>query len=157
MQPTVDKGTVNNVFNEVFKMACNFFGNKECLGICKMLQLRAIFKISPTVARDKLSKAFCKAVYLGQFVCMDEKMKKWRGRSPYIKKVLAKKNDPVGHWTTQVCVNFACTSEPFIIGLYPFASELEDGVLLETRSKIWGWLLDLLRYHKKHFQANYLC
>ena len=84
-QPTVDKGKLKNVFNEVYKMACNAFNNKGCLGIMKMLQLRWEFKLSPDIAHDKLSKIFCKAVYLGQFVCMDKKQKKWRGWSPHIK------------------------------------------------------------------------
>ena len=31
--PTIDKGTVHNLFNEVYKIACNFVENKGCLGI----------------------------------------------------------------------------------------------------------------------------
>lgn len=112
--PTVNMNLQHNVYNYIYKLACNFLQNKDCLGICKMLHLRACFKISPTVARVHLSRSFRKVVYLGQFCCKDKKQKKWRGRLAHIKKVLEKKNDPVGHWTTQVCVNFAFTSQPFI-------------------------------------------
>jgi hypothetical protein len=155
--PHLDKGTHHNVFNEVYKVAINHFDNTGCLGVRKMLSLRSKFKISPTVARDKLSKAFRKATYLGQFVCMDEKQKKWRGRSPCIKKVLAKKNDPIGHWTTQVCVNLSSTSVPFIIGLYPLAGKLKNGAPLETRSEIWTWLVQLLEHQEKPKAMPVIC
>lgn len=88
---------------------------------------------------------------------MDKKQKKWRGRSPYIKKVLEKKNDPIGHWTTQVCVNLASTSEPYILGLYPFAGSLENGLPLETRTAIWQWLLALLKYYKNPTKLPIIC
>ena len=78
-------------------------------------------------------KAFCSLVYLSDSVCLDKKMKKWCGRLPYIKKVLAKKNDPVGHWTSQLCCNLDSTNMPLIIGLYPFAGELDNHHPLETR------------------------
>ncbi len=89
--PHVDKGVHKNIFNIVYKTACNYFDNKECLGVCKIIQLRNNFKLLPTIAHDKLSKAFCKVIYLGKFICMDEKQKKWQGWLPFIKKVLAKK------------------------------------------------------------------
>jgi hypothetical protein len=96
-------------------------------------------------------------VYLGDSVCLDEKQKKWRGRSQYIKKVLAKKNDPVGHWTTQLCANLSSTNEPLIIGLYPFAGELESNKALETRSEIWTWLLELLKLGKREKELPVVC
>ena len=155
--PLVDEGTEKNVFNSVYKSACGELGGQGCLGINKMVFLRNRFKISPSIARDKLSKSFCRAICLGEFVSLDEKQKKWRGRSPYIKKVLAKKNDPIGHWNTQVCVNLNSTSEPFIIGLYPFAGELECGQPLERRTEIWDWLISLLEYKEQPKMLPVIC
>ena len=43
--PTVDKGVYKNIFNLVYKLAINFFDNRECLGICKMIKLRNVFRI----------------------------------------------------------------------------------------------------------------
>ena len=119
--------------------------------------MRKQFKISPTIARKNLSKAFRSQIYLGDSVCLDKKMKKWRGRSPCIKKVLAKKNDSIGHWTTQLCANLNSTNLPIIIGLYPFAGELDNNHPLETRSDIWEWALDLLLLGKKEKQMPVIC
>ncbi len=49
------------------------------------------------------------------------------------------------------------TSEPFIIGLYPFAGELENGELLETHSEIWQWLINLVKYYGKPSTLPVLC
>ena len=38
--PQVNKGTHKNVFNQVYKMANNFFDNKGCLGIKNALVVR---------------------------------------------------------------------------------------------------------------------
>ena len=84
-------------------------------------------------------------------------MKKWRGRSPHIKKVLAKKNNPIGHWTTQLCANLNSTNMPIIIGLYPFAGELDNNHPLETRSDIWTWVLELLKLGKKEKMLPAIC
>ena len=156
-QPHVNKGKLQNVFREVYKTTISHLGNKGCLGVNKLSYLRKLFKISPAVARGKLSKAFRLLVYLGDSVCLDEKMKKWRGRSPYIKKVLAKKNDPVGHWTTQLCANLNSTNTPIIIGLYPFAGKLDNNHPLETRSDIWEWVLQLLQLGKREKVLPVIC
>ena len=84
-------------------------------------------------------------------------MKKWRGRSPYIKKVLTKKNDPIGHWTTQLCCSLNSTNMPYVIGLYPFAGELDNKHPIETRSDIWNWAIDLVKLGKKEKALPVLC
>ena len=57
-RPHVDKGKHINVFCKVYKSTIDCFGKKGCLGINKMSFLRKSFKISPAVARGKLSRAF---------------------------------------------------------------------------------------------------
>ncbi len=78
-QPHVDKGKLQNVFLEVYKATIKHFGNKGCLGVNRVTFLCKLFKILPAIARDKLSKVFQSLVYLGNSVCLDEKMKKWQG------------------------------------------------------------------------------
>ena len=156
-QPHVDKGKLQNVFCEVYKATTKHFNYSGCLGVNKVTFLRKTFKISPTVARDKLLKAFRSLVYLGNSVCLDDKMKKWRGRLPYIKKVLAKKNNPIGHWTTQICANLNSTNMPFIIGLYPFASKLDSHNPLENRQDIWKWVLHLLQLGNREKVLPAIC
>ena len=75
--PVLGKKGHKNVFNEVYKQAQDFFNKEGCLGIRKMLHLQRMVKISPSIARGKLLNAFCQSIYLGDFVAMDEKQKKW--------------------------------------------------------------------------------
>ncbi|KAL6070506.1 L-fuconate dehydratase [Balamuthia mandrillaris] len=122
----VEPGTKHNVINAVFPHLSSKF--EGCL-----------------VARTKLSKNLHKHIGFGEFVTMDEKQRKWRGASKCIKKVLAKKNDPIGHWITQACVSLQESSRSFIFGLYLFMGTSSEGKSVETKEKVWTWLIDLMQ------------
>lgn len=122
----------------------------DAMGFNKFKWLRNNFYITPEVARGKLSKRFRAHLAFGEFVAMDEKQKKWRGGSEHIKKVLSKKNDPVGHWNTQACAVLNVSSEPFIFGIYPFSGRKSQESSVETRETIWTWLLNLVGKVKKY-------
>ncbi|KAL6073908.1 hypothetical protein QOT17_004603 [Balamuthia mandrillaris] len=116
-----------------------------CLGLHKWTWIRNNFFITTEVARTKLSKNLRKHIGFGEFVTMDEKQRKWRGASKCIKKVPAKKNDPIGHWITQACVSLQESSRSFIFGLYPFMGTSSEGKSVETKEKVWTWLIDLMQ------------
>jgi hypothetical protein len=98
--------------------------------------LREATKITPNMAVTFMSRRWRSAVsQLGSFVCMDEKQKRFSGQSPCIMKVPNKKNDVIGHWTTQLCVFLNESSEPFVIGVYPFDDKLPRD-LLSTESPL---------------------
>jgi hypothetical protein len=119
---------------------------KDCMGVIRFRTIRNNFYITSTVAKSELTARFAALVRIGEFVTMDEKQKGFRGQSHCIKKVLSKKNDPVGHWTTQACVPLHETSLPYIIGLFPFDHCKKTGDASITMLSIWNWLLDLVKY-----------
>ena len=115
----------------------------EGLGFKKWQRVRNGVYITLDVARTKLSQSFRSHVAPGEFVTMDEKLKKWRGQSPSITKV-PPKPEPIGHWTTQVCARLNSTGAPYCIGLYPYAGPLVNGTPVRTKTLIWTWALDLI-------------
>ena len=138
--------------NEVFQKAKkHLLKHLKKKGICgdisvkKWEIVRNTLLITPEIARGKLSRNFRRHVGLGENVAVDEKQKKWRGRSPVIKQVKSKP-DPVGHWTTQMACLLQTSGLPYVCGLYPFSGFDEDGESFEVRAKIWKWVLEILKY-----------
>ena len=128
------------IFKKAKKQFCGSLSYK------KWRFIRSTFRIPPDVARTKLSNNLRKHVNFGETIALDEKMKKWRGASPCIKKVPSKP-DPIGHWFTQAACQLQNTSLPYVFGLYPFTGkDPEDGESYEGRQKIWEWLVKLMSY-----------
>jgi hypothetical protein len=116
------------------------------MGVRRFRAIRNNFYITSNVAKKELTARFAAQVVIGEFVTMDEKQKSFRGQSHCIKKVLSKKNDPIGHWTTQACVQLFETSLPYIIGLFPFDHSKKMGDASITMYSIWTWLLNVVKY-----------
>lgn len=121
------------------------------MGEKKWKWIRNNFYITCKVARTKLSKHFLRHITFGEYITMDEKMKKWRGQSNCAKKVLSKKNDPIGHWITQACVPLNHSNKPYVFGLYPFSGSEAEGNKNQEKIKIWEWLVDLINYHGSRY------
>jgi hypothetical protein len=120
----------------------------DAMGVRRFRSIRNNFYITSKVAKKELTARFAAQVVIGEFVTMDEKQKGFRGQSHCIKKVLSKKNDPVGHWTTQACVQLHETSLPYIIGMFPFDHSKKMGDVSITMYSIWCWLLGVVKYDK---------
>jgi len=84
-------------------------------------KLHAHARITPDIARDELSPRFAHFIAPGQWVTLDEKMKKFLGASPCFRYVIGK-TEPKGMWTSEVCVLMDESSHPYCVGLYPFMS-----------------------------------
>ena len=67
----------------------------------------------------EVSNAWSNIFAGGQIRALDEKMKRWRGKSPCIRKVQSKP-EPIGHWTSQLCARCHTSGLPICIGMYPF-------------------------------------
>ena len=69
-------------------------------------------------ARGALSEHLSSLIEGGQSLALDERMHPWRGKSPCVRKIPSKPN-PVGHWTTQMCLRM---SHPILYccGMLPF-------------------------------------
>ena len=118
----------------------------DCMGNQRFRNIRNNFYITSMVAKTVLTRRLRAQIAIGEFVTLDEKQKGFRGESYCIKKVLSKKNDPIGHWTTQACVQLHETSLPYIIGLFPFDHCMPLGDASITMLSIWDWLLDVVDY-----------
>jgi len=71
--------------------------------------------------RSMLSTALGELVHLPSYVVLDEKLKRYTGNSPCLRKILSKP-DQIGHWVSEVCVRLATTELPFCVGLFPVTS-----------------------------------
>ena len=147
IREVLPSGTDRTQLRTVVKKAKKHLHN--ALGVNRYLFVRSKFLIDCETARTKLSRTFRRHIGFGQDVNMDEKQKKFRGATPCIKKAPNKPGDnKIGHWTTQCSAILNATSEPYVVGLYPFSGNDKDGFSFETRLKIWKWLVDLMRSTK---------
>ena len=80
---------LQNVYRDVVKAKF-----PDAIGFSKWKYIRSKFYIPTKVARKELTSNFANIVVPGQFITLDEKQVKWRGASPCIKKVIAKKMHP---------------------------------------------------------------
>ena len=63
----------------------------------------------------------------GQVRALDEKMKRWRGKSPCIRTVQSKA-EPIGHWTCQLCARCHASGLPICIEVYPLKQKVCNSV-----------------------------
>ena len=108
-----------NPLQQVFKNLKQKYKLKG-LGFNNWQRVRNGLFITRDVAKTILSQSFRAHVAMGEYVTMNEKLKKWRGESSSITKVPSKP-EPIGHWTTQLCVRLDSTGAPYCIGLYPYS------------------------------------
>ena len=97
-----------------------FFSDKE--GLISRLsyeRLNARFWLPNSFVRDILSSHLASIVAGGELRALGEIMYKWRGKSPCIQEIRSKP-EPVGHWTSQLCVRMEASGLPVCIGMYPF-------------------------------------
>ena len=67
----------------------------------------------------EVSNAWSKIFVGGQVRALDEKMKRWKGKSPCTRK-LQSKPETIGHWTSLLCARCHTSGLPICIGVYPF-------------------------------------
>ncbi len=111
-------------------------------GANKYFQMRKRFPFSTDVAKNQMSTQWSKLIRVGQSVVLDEKQKKFRGRSKYIK-MNRSKPDPIGHMVTQLMVEFDQTPIPFCTGLFPYEANKELGDRVPNDSII-SWACNLI-------------
>ena len=114
----------------------------EVFGWLKFKKLNAHFLMRTDFALDDLSLHWSSLITsFGETVCLDEKMRKFLGSSPY-KRFCPNKPEPRGHWTSQLCTWLDGVHTPFCFGMYPVLSnaDLRESVPVET---IWDWAIKL--------------
>lgn len=156
-RPVVEAGTEKSVLEVAFRKVREKW--PDVMGVKKYQYIHNHLYITTDVARGKLSKNLRRYLTLGQFVSLDEKQKKWRGKSKCIKKCPNKKNDPIGHWNTQATALLHTSELPFVFGIYPFSGSRKLGDNHEQRcNEIWTWIRKLLNNKNgKRFSYPVVC
>lgn len=103
------------------------------------------FTITPEIARGVLSRKFRALVHLGEFVALDEKLKKFTGISSCARSIPSKP-DKRGHWITELATQLSGPPGPpipYMIGIYPVTTSRIAGTSTPIKC-IWEWCLDVI-------------
>ena len=104
-----------------------FFGEKKRISRLAYERLNARFWLPNSFVRDTLSSHLASIIAGGELRALDEKMYKWRGKSPCIREIRSKP-EPIGHWTSQLCVRMETSGLPVCIEAQPFLCSIKrDG------------------------------
>jgi hypothetical protein len=94
---------------------------EEIPGFRMFERLSAVFRLSPDFVKSTLSESWASRVAsFGEYVVLDEKLDRYTGDDPYVKKITSKPAG-VGHWASQVAVRLqGASGRPFCFGVFPF-------------------------------------
>lgn len=99
--------------------------------------------IPPQIAAHELSLRFQQFIQPGQFICLDEKNKKWRGASSCIR-CLPSKTQKIGQWSSQYCVPLNDTGKSYCLGIYSFLSGANSQIVVNL-ADVFGYAVAISR------------
>ncbi len=105
--------------------------------------LHAKFLLTPDILHD-LCDAFQSSITYGEYVSLDEKLRRYTGLGPFIRKVI-KKPDKIGHWITQVCVHLSSSNLPYCTYLRPVLTSPAYGTTTPVKSLVKDCVEHILR------------
>lgn len=106
-------------------------------GFNKYQQAAKAVTLRAETIQDTVTNQWSSGVIFGETVALDEKLRHFRGRSPFIRKILSKP-DRIGHMITEMAVMLEISPVPFVVGLHPFLSSKKLSISLSVE-KIARW------------------